>query len=71
MAEIVDKIFGLSPEEVQIANQQKTQDLNKMFLSAPTTSQRLGGVLGVALGSGLSKVFPTEDPELTKSAFMA
>ena len=70
MAEIVDKIFGLSPEEVQIANQQKTQDLNKMFLSAPTTSQRLGGVLGVALGSGLSKVFPTEDPELTKAVKM-
>jgi hypothetical protein len=71
MAEIVDKIFGLSPEEVQIANQQRTQDLNKMFLSAPTTSQRLGGVLGVALGSGLSKVFPSEDPQLNKAVAMS
>lgn len=71
MAEIVDKIFGLSPEEVQIANQQRTQDLNKMFLSAPTTSQRLGGVLGVALGSGLSKVFPSEDPQLNKAVGMS
>lgn len=70
MAEIVDKIFGLSPEEVQIANQQRTQDLNKMFLSAPTTSQRLGGVLGVALGSGLSKVFPSEDPQLKRAVDM-
>lgn len=70
MSKIVDTIFGLSPEEVQIANQQRTQDLNKMFLSAPTTSQRLGGVLGVALGRGLSKVFPTEDPELKKAVAM-
>tara|TARA_R110002153_G_scaffold87801_4_gene216756 strand:+ start:152 stop:1411 length:1260 start_codon:yes stop_codon:yes gene_type:complete len=66
MAEIVNTLFGLSPEQVQLKDEQKYQGLYGAF----GAKGNVGGVLGVALAQGLNKVFPTEDPELTKAVTM-
>lgn len=66
MAEIVNTLFGLSPEQVQLKDEQKYQGLYGAF----GAKGNVGGVLGVALAQGLNKVFPTKDPELEKAVKM-
>jgi len=68
--EVVKSIFGLSPLDIQKARQKRIEGLYSSFASKGGR-EGFGGVLGLAIGQGISGLLDVNDPELQKAKDMA